>query len=352
MFWNWLFSIAAFGPRQTGCNMLFVTCKDFFPHFSIKKQLQDIEKKYAGEQKLEKEKEEDDDDDDDDDDGQQQSSKQEALETFFNSIVQAVIHGFQLTTSQGPLCHESMYGVGFVIHQITALPWKDTSKPDPFGPISGQVLSVIQKAFVDAFLSQSPRLVHPMYKCFIQGSSEVLGSIYDVIGKRKGKITGDSIVEGTNLFDIRATLPVVASFGFANGIIFFLSILCKHIGVNDNNFFVCGLSELREQTEGNVVPQLTFSHWEVLDDDPLWIPMTTEEIEKYGESSNIEMYAKTLIDEVRKRKGMHIHKQIVAHAEKQFFRKKKFVYKQERVPSGQEMVSKQTEKKRDTFEKV
>ena len=45
--------------------------------------------------------------------------------------------------------------------------------------------------------------------------------------------------EGTNLFQVHATLPVVESFGFAN--------------------------EIRKRTSGLASPQLVFSHWEVID---------------------------------------------------------------------------------------
>jgi hypothetical protein len=31
-------------------------------------------------------------------------------------------------------------------------------------------------------------------------------------------------------------------------------------------------------------PELVFSHWEVLDEDPFWIPTTEEEREDYGQN--------------------------------------------------------------------
>eukprot|EP01084_Bolivina_argentea_P210081 357706_1 len=82
--------------------------------------------------------------------------------------------------------------------------------------ITTTIMTGVAEACCDSFLSCAPRVVQPMYRVFIQGTTEVLGSIYDVIQKRKGKITGDCIVEGTNLFDIYALLPVVQSFGFCD----------------------------------------------------------------------------------------------------------------------------------------
>ena len=98
-------------------------------------------------------------------------------------------------------------------------------------------------------------------------------------------------MQGTNLFDIDAKLPVVESFGFSK--------------------------ELRTETGGNVVPQMVFSHFEMLDSDPLWIPLTKEEIDEYGTTFKHESYARTLIDKVRERKGLQIEKMDVEFGEKQ-----------------------------------
>merc|ERR1719319_57212 len=153
---------------------------------------------------------------------------------------------------------------------------------------------------MNSFLSCSPRLVEPMYRVFIQGTTEVLGSIYDVVSKRKGRITGDSIVEGTQLFDIYALLPVVESFGFCD--------------------------ELRTETAGHVVPQLAFSHFSLVEGDPLWLPMTQSELEQHGniaKGSKVDYamdandYVKRLIQNVRKRKGLATDDQTVDDAEKQ-----------------------------------
>jgi len=45
----------------------------------------------------------------------------------------------------------------------------------------------------------------------------VLGKVYAVIARRKGKIVSEELKEGTSFFSIHALLPVVESFGFAEG---------------------------------------------------------------------------------------------------------------------------------------
>ena len=39
-----------------------------------------------------------------------------------------------------------------------------------------------------------------------------------MISKRNGKVLDDDMIEGTNLFQIRAELPVIESFGFADDV--------------------------------------------------------------------------------------------------------------------------------------
>lgn len=63
------------------------------------------------------------------------------------------------------------------------------------------------------------------------------GRVYGVLGKREGRILHEEMKEGTDMFIIKAVLPVAESFGFAD--------------------------EIRKRTSGLASPQLVFSHWEV-----------------------------------------------------------------------------------------
>lgn len=72
-----------------------------------------------------------------------------------------------------------------------------------------------------------------------------------------------------------------------------------------------------QQTSGEAMPQLVFSHWEVLDIDPFWEPQTTEELMHWGEKSDSGNIARKYINAVRKRKGLAIDEKIVEFAEKQ-----------------------------------
>lgn len=56
-----------------------------------------------------------------------------------------------------------------------------------------------------------------MYTCDIQALTDVLGKVYAVVAKRRGKIVAEEMKEGTTFFNVTALLPVVESFGFSDG---------------------------------------------------------------------------------------------------------------------------------------
>jgi ribosome assembly protein 1 len=47
--------------------------------------------------------------------------------------------------------------------------------------------------------------------------ADVLGKVYGVVAKRRGRIVAEEMKEGTSFFTVSALLPVAESFGFADG---------------------------------------------------------------------------------------------------------------------------------------
>lgn len=126
-------------------------------------------------------------------------------------------------------------------------------------------------------------------------AGEVLGKVYGVVSKRKGRIVSEEMKEGTAFFTVSALLPVVESFGFADG-----AFCLSHL-------FVFPLTrrlpaEIRTRTSGAASPQLVFYGYETLDQDPFWVPTTEEELEDLGEKADKENIAKKYMDAVRRRK--------------------------------------------------
>ena len=201
----------------------------------------------------------------------------------------SIISGFQLATIAGPMCEEPMMGVCFVVEdwqrdavRVQETPVQgdqnepgsgisyehetikkekvaddneqsrtstdaksntDGKKPtsDIYGPLSGQLISAMKEGCRRAFMSQPMRLMAAMYSCEVQATSDVLGKVYAVLGKREGRVINEDMREGTDIFNIISVLPVAESFGF-----------CE---------------EIRKKTSGLASPQLVFSHWEVIQEN-------------------------------------------------------------------------------------
>ena len=45
----------------------------------------------------------------------------------------------------------------------------------------------------------------------------MLGKLYGVVAKRRGRIVSEEVREGSSFFTVTALLPVVESFGFTDG---------------------------------------------------------------------------------------------------------------------------------------
>ncbi|XP_076879155.1 LOW QUALITY PROTEIN: elongation factor-like GTPase 1 [Brachyhypopomus gauderio] len=251
------------------------------------------------------------------------------LRDFDNSIVS----GFQLATLAGPMCEEPLMGVCFSVEswevkssslmdQQDSVSQRAVGEAEPgeparaaveeeaagdaparrrgdaagsggdcYGPFSGQLIAAMKDACRYAFQAKAQRLMAAMYTCDIMATAEVLGRVYGVLSKREGRVLSEEMKEGTDMFIIKAVLPVAESFGFAD--------------------------EIRKRTSGLASPQLVFSHWEVIPSDPFWVPTTEEEYLHFGEKADSANQALKYVNAVRRRKGLYVEEKLVEHAEKQ-----------------------------------
>uniref|UniRef100_A0ABM5EYZ3 Elongation factor-like GTPase 1 isoform X1 n=2 Tax=Pogona vitticeps TaxID=103695 RepID=A0ABM5EYZ3_9SAUR len=316
--WKWrnaVEGIWSFGPRKCGPNILLGRCEGF---------------ERSVWQCLERTK----------------PAKEGGLHRDFEN---SIISGFQLATLSGPMCEEPLMGVCFSVEkwdmsrleELTSARQPDSeeggardealaeeerglvprsedtrSVPEPelhageraslkasgksrggtlladcYGPLSGQLIATMKEACRYAMQVKPQRLMAAMYTCEIMATAEVLGRVYAVLSKREGRVLQEEMKEGTDVFIIKAVLPVAESFGFAD--------------------------EIRKRTSGLASPQLVFSHWEIISGDPFWVPTTEEEYLHFGEKADAENQARKYMNAVRKRKGLYVEEKIVEHAEKQ-----------------------------------
>ena len=228
------------------------------------------------------------------------NSDDTARERYLANLRSYFEQGFQLATAEGPMAAEPMWGVSYVLRDVIFHTGLSEAVAEG-SRLNTRIITLMKNACHKAFECGAQRIVEAMYKCELHcsggksGGGEHLGKLYSVLYKRRGRVISEDILEGTSTFQIVAYLPVVESFGFA--------------------------TELRKQTSGAATsPQLMFSHWEILDVDPYFQPHTEEEQEEFGSEFHEDQFvnvAKTLIDKVRRRKGLDTERKIVVHAEKQ-----------------------------------
>ncbi|KAK4152865.1 ribosome assembly protein 1 [Chaetomidium leptoderma] len=267
--------IVSFGPRRTGPNLLIDATKDqFFP------------KAFAN-----------------NNNGSDSNNRPSANESLSpHHFSDKITYAFQLATHQGPLCHEPVQGMAVFIEDVSVTSTTTTeggsnsdegiSARDHLGRLTGEVIKTVQQSIHKAYLDWSPRLMLAMYSCEIQASTEVLGRVYDVLTRRRGTVQSEAMNEGTPFFTIQALLPVAESFGFAD--------------------------DMRKRTSGAAQPQLIFAGFEILDEDPFWVPFTEDDLEDLGEYGDKENVAKRYMDGVRRRKGLLVEgRNVATDAQKQ-----------------------------------
>ncbi|XP_064123267.1 elongation factor-like GTPase 1 isoform X1 [Loxodonta africana] len=263
------------------------------------------------------------------------ASKASKEATKYRDLGNSIVSGFQLATLSGPMCEEPLMGVCFVLEKWDLSKFEEqgatdkqnqeqsdlvkegqmgdekqelqdgcsepfekrtaqkgeASLSDCYGPFSGQLIATMKEACRYALQVKPQRLMAAMYTCDIMATGDVLGRVYAVLSKREGRVLQEEMKEGTDMFIIKAVLPVAESFGFAD--------------------------EIRKRTSGLASPQLVFSHWEMIPSDPFWVPTTEEEYLHFGEKADSENQARKYMNAVRKRKGLYVEEKIVEHAEKQ-----------------------------------
>ena len=144
--------------------------------------------------------------------------------------------GFQAVCRNGVLCHEELQGACFKLKDATL-------HADALHRGAGQLVPCARSAMYACQLLSAPRLLEPIYLVEILTPDSCMGAIYQVMSKRRGQVISEVPREGQPLSDVKAYLPVGESFGFD--------------------------PDLRAQTSGQAFPQCVFSHYALIESDPL-----------------------------------------------------------------------------------
>merc|ERR1719329_1098400 len=153
---------------------------------------------------------------------------------YMNEIKDSVVAGFQWASKEGGLADENMRGVRINILDTTL-------HPDTIHRGGGQIIPTARRVFYASHLTASPRLQEPVFKVEIQCPESCVGKIYSVMTRKRGSVIEENKAGG-NMYNMKAYLPVLESFGFT--------------------------AFLREQTGGQAFPQCSFSHYDTITSDP------------------------------------------------------------------------------------
>ncbi|KAJ0578864.1 putative ribosomal protein S5 domain 2-type [Helianthus annuus] len=130
---------------------------------------------------------------------------------YLNEIKDSVIAGFQWASKEGALADENMRAICFEVCDVVL-------HADAIHRGGGQVIPTARRVIYAAQLTAKPRLLEPIYLVEIQAPEQALGGIYSVLNQRRGHVFEEMQRPGTPLYNIKAYLPVVESFGFSGAL--------------------------------------------------------------------------------------------------------------------------------------
>eukprot|EP00736_Rhodelphis_marinus_P003810 Rmarinus@m.704 len=175
---------------------------------------------------------------------------------YLLEIKDSCVAAFQWGTKEGVVCEENMRGVKFEIEDVTL-------HADAIHRGGGQIIPTFRRVMYGACLVADVRLLEPVYLVEIQCPQSALGGVYNILNKKRGHVVEEMQRIGTPIYNIKAHLPVLESFGFTG--------------------------DLRSATSGQAFPQCVFDHWQLMSGDPL-----------KGDDQKIN----EIVEKTRKRKGL------------------------------------------------
>ena len=198
-----------------------------------------------------------------------------AADALDAAAVAALAQGFADAALAGPLAEEPLHGVLFVLEV------RDAAAVN--GADAVELAAACRRACRVAFLTAEPRVVEPLCACELHCGKDALGKMFGLLSKRRGRVLEETLLEGTDLFVVRASLPAAAALGFG--------------------------ADLLQWTSGHgTAPQMAFDGFAVMDVDPFWTPTTEDEREEHGDVDDrvfaAANAARQAIAAVRSRKGL------------------------------------------------
>jgi elongation factor 2 len=174
---------------------------------------------------------------------------------YLQEIRDSMESAFQNVAKEGVVAEESLRGVRFNIQDVEL-------HTDAIHRGGGQIIPTARRVYYACEITAAPKYQEPVYLCSISTPQDVMNGVYQCFSQRRGVVFSEENVQGTPLLEVKAYLPVSESFGFT--------------------------AHLRSLTSGQAFPQCTFSHWDIINQDPF----------------DVKSQAYTITMNIRKRKGL------------------------------------------------
>ena len=172
--------------------------------------------------------------------------------------------GFQWACKSGPLCDDELYGIKFKILSVQ-------------NEESTQLPPTMRKSLFNSILSATPRFVEPYLYYDVICPQECFNSISKLLNKRRGNVLTTYGIASTPLYCMKCQIPALDSFGAE--------------------------VDIRMITQGQAMVYGQFSHYQLLESDPLlnvFEPIVLEHLQP----SPVQLLATDYLLKTRRRKGL------------------------------------------------
>ncbi|KAL2271245.1 hypothetical protein VTJ83DRAFT_616 [Remersonia thermophila] len=199
-----------------------------------------------------------------------------------NTVKESIRQGFSWATREGPLCEEPIRNTKFRLIDVSLA-------QEAIFRGGGQIIPTTRRACYSSFLMASPRLMEPVYSVSMTGPQESVGTVYNIMSRRRGHVLSDGPIAGTPLYRINGLMPVIDSFGFE--------------------------TDLRINTPGQAMVSLVFDHWSIIPGDPLDREMVTRPLQMATPLAT----ARDFVLKTRRRKGLSEDVTVAKFLEPEFY---------------------------------
>lgn len=147
---------------------------------------------------------------------------------YINEVKDGIFSGFNLAVNDGIICDEPIRGVRFNVVDIVL-------HADAIHRGVGQTLPMTRDCVFACMLANKPTVYEPLFEVTISTTRPNIGTIYSCLSHKRGEVINEDSPDNTPMVTITGRLPVIESFDFD--------------------------SYIKEETSGQALPNLIFSHW-------------------------------------------------------------------------------------------